>query len=258
MPESSSKFLIDMTSLPLHPSPPAAQIHGYAYEFLYAKKGEDRYNTWTKPRVLQEMLRNHKFVVFVGGDATIGRPEVPIEFWLNRWNVTPSTPIAMPADRQQAFDDWVNDGRPSIKGKVELHTGVVIFQNIPATHEMMDAWEECTIGIRGGQWKERWTREQRAFTEYLRSDFNPQLDNILVRIHPSIIPWLLPLLPFPFPKSLVERKKKANHNMDGNNNNSNYRAPMSTGSRNSRARGSTSRTPAGASSSATTRVTVRG
>ena len=189
-PHSLSRVSSSLLTYPLPLPLLAAQVHGYAYAFLYPKKGEDRYNTWTKPRVLQEMLRSHKFVVFVGTDATINRPEVPMEFWLNRWNVTPSTPIAMPADRQQAFDDWENDGQPSINRKVELHTGAVIFQNIPATHEVMDAWKECTMGIRGGQWKDRWTRDQHAFAEYLRSVFNPQLENILVcvrlRIHPQI------------------------------------------------------------------------
>ena len=85
------------------------------------------------------------------------------------------------------------------KGKVVLNTGVVVLQNLPHTHDMMTAWKECTGEQRYpgcGQWRDRWSHEQRAFSEYIRYDFNPQGNNIVVR------PCLSLSLPFPFPLSL--------------------------------------------------------
>lgn len=179
-----------------------AQIHGYDYKFFHAQPIKDHYNTWIKPHALQAMLRDYKFVVFIDADAIIQHLEVPMEFLFNRWNVSPSTSIALPVDTQQVID-----GRKisvDSKGKVVLNTGVVVLQNLPYTHEMMDAWKDCTTEKRYpgcGQWKEAWSHEQRAFSEYIRYDFNPQGNNIIVRRS-------IPISRFPF------TRHTANHRTD--------------------------------------------
>jgi hypothetical protein len=159
-----------------------AQIHGYDYLFFHARKIEGHWDTWIKPHVFQRLLRDHRFVVFVDADAIIQHPEVPLEFLMNRWNIAPNTSIAMPIDTQQLGDDKENISTDS-KGRVVLNTGFVVLQNLPHTHEMLQAWTECTTEKRYpgcGQWKQRWSHEQRAFSEYIRYDFNPQGNNIVV------------------------------------------------------------------------------
>ncbi|KAL2020107.1 hypothetical protein VTK56DRAFT_8911 [Thermocarpiscus australiensis] len=159
-----------------------SQIHGYDYQFFHARKIKDHWDTWIKPHVFQRMLRDHKFVVFVDADAIIQHLEVPLEFLMNRWNIAQNTSIAMPIDTQQ----FVNDDKENIstdsKGRVVLNSGFVVLQNLPHTHDMLQAWTECTTEKRYpgcGQWKTRWSHEQRAFSEYIRYDFNPQGNNIV-------------------------------------------------------------------------------
>jgi hypothetical protein len=124
-------------------------------------------------------------VVFIDADAIIQHLEVPMEFLFNRWSITPDTSIAMPIDTQQVFNEngtKINISTDS-KGNVVLNSGVVVLQNLPYTHEMMQAWAECTTEKRYpgcGKWKNRWSHEQRAFSEYIRYDFNPSGNNIVV------------------------------------------------------------------------------
>ena len=76
-----------------------------------------------------------------------------------------------------------------------VNTGFVIAQNLPLTHHIFQAWISCTSGDLGwgegygkeyrecGKWKMEWAHEQSVFSEYLRRDFNPQGDNIVVRLN---------------------------------------------------------------------------
>ncbi|GAB1312579.1 Nucleotide-diphospho-sugar transferase domain-containing protein [Madurella fahalii] len=158
-----------------------SQIHGYDYKFFHARKMKGHWNTWIKPHALQEVLRYYKFVVFIDADAIIQHLEVPIEFLFNRWNISQNTSIAMPIDTQQIREGEGNISTDS-KGKVVLNSGVVVLQNLPHTHDMMQAWTECTSETRYpgcAQWKDRWSHEQRAFSEYIRYDFNPDGNNIV-------------------------------------------------------------------------------
>jgi hypothetical protein len=109
---------------------------------------------------------------------------VPLEFLFNRWDISPNkTSIAMPVDTRQLSDDGEVNISTDSKGNVVLNSGVVVLQNLPYTHEILQAWAECTSEKRYpgcGQWKGRWSHEQRAFSEYIRYDFNPQGDNMVV------------------------------------------------------------------------------
>lgn len=160
----------------------SAQIHGYDYKFYHAQPMEDHHNTWIKPFVLDRFLHDYRFVVFIDADATVQHLEVPLEWLLNRWNFTPNTSIAMPIDTKQILGDDRNASCDS-RGVVTLNTGFIITQNLPHTFRMMDAWKTCTSGKRYkdcGTWKENWSHEQRAFSEYIRYDFNPDGNNIVV------------------------------------------------------------------------------
>ena len=161
-----------------------AQIHGYDYKFYNAHHMAEHHDTWIKPHVLYELLHSYRFVVFIDADAILQHLEVPIEWLFNRWGITPSTSIAMPWDVQTSENGDDHHSEDS-KGKLVLNTGFIVAQALPLTFEMLDAWRTCTTEKRYqgcGAWKEMWSHEQRAFSEYVRYDFNPSGHNIVVRI----------------------------------------------------------------------------
>ncbi|KAF3035318.1 hypothetical protein E8E12_004914 [Didymella heteroderae] len=160
-----------------------SQIHGYDYRFFNARSMETEgyHNTWVKPHVLSELLESYRFVVFVDADATIQNLELPIEWLFNRWGITPSTSIAMPLDTRQILNGDENVSNDS-KGKLVLNTGVVIAQALPHTFEMMKAWKECPNEKQYpgcAHWKQEWSHEQKAFSEYIRWDYNPSGNEII-------------------------------------------------------------------------------
>lgn len=132
------------------------------------------HDTWIKPHVLLEFLDQYKFVVFIDADATIQHLELPLEWLFNRWNIGHETSIAMPIDTRQFINGNENTSGDS-KGRTTLNTGFIIAQSLPLTFEMLDAWKTCPEGKRYpecGQWANVWSHEQRAFSEYIRYDFN--------------------------------------------------------------------------------------
>lgn len=161
---------------------PKAQIHGYDHKYWHAQKIEGHGDSWIKLHVIRKLLHKHRFVVFMDGDALIQHLEVPVEFLLNRWNISSGTSIAMPVDTRQIRDGEGNISLDS-KGEVVLNAGVIMAQNLPHTHDMMRAWTECPTELRYpgcGRWKETWSHEQRAFSEYIRYDYNPKGNNIVL------------------------------------------------------------------------------
>jgi hypothetical protein len=128
------------------------------------------------------MLHQYKFVVFIDADAILQHLEVPMEFLFNRWNISPNTSIGMPVDTRQVLGGDENMSMDG-KGNVVLNTGVVVAQALPHTFDMLNAWRTCTSERRYpgcGHWKENWSHEQRAFSEYIRYDFNPSGNEIIV------------------------------------------------------------------------------
>lgn len=159
-----------------------AQIHGYEYKFVHARKIEGLHDTWVRTHVLYDLLHEYKFVLALDADAIITHLELPLEWLFNRWNITERTSIAMPIDTRQTLNGDVNASCDS-KGKVDLNCGVVVVQNLPYTFDMLTAWKTCTQGRRypGCQHlKSDWPHEQRAFSEHIRYDFNKDGDNIVV------------------------------------------------------------------------------
>ncbi|KAJ8116555.1 hypothetical protein OPT61_g2041 [Boeremia exigua] len=154
-----------------------SQIHGYDYRFFNARSMEPAgyHNTWVKPHVLSTLLKSHRFVIFLDADATIQHLELPMEWLFNRWAITPSTSIAMPLDTRQVLNGDANASNDS-KGKLALNTGVVIAQSLPHTFDMLVAWSDCPSETQYpgcATWKQEWSHEQKAFSEYVRWDYNP-------------------------------------------------------------------------------------
>jgi hypothetical protein len=145
-----------------------AQVHGYDYRFFKANTLDGHHNTWVKPNALLEMLGlGYDFVVFLDGDAIVNNLEVPLEWLFNRWGVTNQTSIALSLD-------VANTGLPKdSRGNVQVNTGFIVAQQLPETVNLLKAWKECTSESRYSgcsRWKQKWSHEQAAFSEYIRYD----------------------------------------------------------------------------------------
>ncbi|KAF2686302.1 hypothetical protein K458DRAFT_210812 [Lentithecium fluviatile CBS 122367] len=159
-----------------------AQIHGYDYKYYHAKHIAGHYDTWILPHILAELLPSYDFVISFDADVTVTRPEVGFEWLFNRWNVTTHTSISLPWDIEEQRPETGEVLSTDSKGVIVFNTGLVVVQNLPLTFEMLRAWGECPTEKRYkgcAQWKTAWSHEQRAFSEYIRYDFNPQGDNIV-------------------------------------------------------------------------------
>lgn len=124
------------------------------------------------------MLPKYKFVAFVDGDALIKNLDVPLEWMFNRWGITPQTAIAVPLDVRMFGGEGDSRGQP------EVNTGFVVVQNMPMAVELLTAWKECPYEKRYegcARWKDEWSHEQRAFSEYIRYDpqFNSSKETIV-------------------------------------------------------------------------------
>lgn len=150
-----------------------AQIHGYDYMLYSARHIDDHYDTWIMPHVFHELVPQYDFVVAMDADVTVSHLEIPLEWMFNRWGIRRTTSMALPWDTEE-FRDGVSISTDS-KGLRVLNTGFVVAQNLPTTMDMLAAWKDCTTETRYpgcGKWKTEWSHEQRAFSEYIRYDFN--------------------------------------------------------------------------------------
>jgi hypothetical protein len=95
---------------------------------------------------------------------------------------TKNTSMALPYDTQE-YIDGKSKSTDSF-GVPVLNGGFVISQNNALTFEMLAAWGNCTTEKRYpgcAQWKNKWSHEQRAFSEYVRWDpeFNKTANTIV-------------------------------------------------------------------------------
>lgn len=159
-----------------------AMIHGYDYMHYQALEMEDMHQTWIKPHVFKELLPDYEFVVFFDADSVVSHLEIPLEWMFNRWGITENTMIAMPHDTEE----WRNGVAVSTDstGLPVQNSGFVVLQNSSLTLDMLSAWADCPTEERYegcGEWKDKWSHEQRAFAEYIRHDpaFNVSADSIV-------------------------------------------------------------------------------
>ena len=169
-----------------------AMIHGYDYKYIQAAKIPGHYDTWIRPHLFKRVLPGYQFIVHMDADAMVTHPEIPIEWMFNRWGVAEHTSFAMPHKTEELVNGTFPYLIPSAlisanylfigksistdsRGVPVFDVGFVIVQNNDLTFEMLEAWANCTTEVRYpgcGQWKEKWSHEQRAFSEYIRYDFN--------------------------------------------------------------------------------------
>jgi hypothetical protein len=150
-----------------------ALIHGYDYKYYQAASIPDHHDTWILPHAFRELIPDYQFVVAMDADVTIPHMEVPLEWMFNRWGIREYTSMALPWDTME-----LRNGEPiSVDGKGlrVLNTGFVVAQDSPTTRDMLEKWRDCTTETRYegcAQWKQNWSHEQRAFSEYIRYDYN--------------------------------------------------------------------------------------
>jgi hypothetical protein len=85
----------------------------------------------------------------------------------------------MPFDTRMQNDPRVED---DAHHKMELNTGLIVAQALSLTFEMLTAWKDCPTEVQYpgcSRWKEEWGHEQRAFSKYIRYDYNPNSNNVV-------------------------------------------------------------------------------
>lgn len=114
-----------------------------------------------------------QFTVSIDADATFVNLNLPFEWLMNRWNVTSKTSLTMARDPEFDFN---RDSR----GDILLNCGFVVAQNLPRTHQILKAWENCPDNEvkypNCSEWKNPWPAEQKAFGEYIRPEFTKPTD----------------------------------------------------------------------------------
>ncbi|KAH8712016.1 hypothetical protein GQ44DRAFT_713973 [Phaeosphaeriaceae sp. PMI808] len=150
-----------------------ALIHGYDYKFYQAAHIPDHYDTWILPHAFRELLPDYQFVVAMDADVAISNLELPLEWMFNRWGIQPHTSMALPWDTEELRNNKSISG--DSKGLRVLNTGFVVAQNSITTLDLLEKWRDCTTEERYpgcATWKQEWSHEQRAFSEYIRYDYN--------------------------------------------------------------------------------------
>jgi hypothetical protein len=150
-----------------------ALIHGYDYKYYQAHSISNHHDTWIMPHVFRKLIPDYQFVVAMDADALVPHLEVPLEWMFNRWGIHRHTSMALPWDTMEHRDgrEWSLDS----KGLRVLNTGFVVAQNSPLTREILESWRDCTSETKYpgcSEWRYNWSHEQRAFSEYIRYDYN--------------------------------------------------------------------------------------
>jgi hypothetical protein len=150
-----------------------ALIHGYDYKYYQASSIPDHHDTWILPHAFRALIPDYQFVVAMDADVTLAHLEVPLEWMFNRWGIEKNTSMALPWDTME-----LRNGQPisvDSKGMRVLNTGFVVAQDSEVTRDILEKWRDCTsedtyAGC--ANWKQNWSHEQRAFSEYIRYDYN--------------------------------------------------------------------------------------
>ncbi|KAF4448548.1 hypothetical protein FALBO_16788 [Fusarium albosuccineum] len=114
-----------------------SKIHGYEYYYVKINQYADRRDSWKKPSVLSKILKKHDVCVFIDSDALFNRLDLPLEWLMNYWSITPqNNSLALPIDpdTEHNLDRF---------GKLFLNTGFMIMQNHNKTYEIFKDWDDC-------------------------------------------------------------------------------------------------------------------
>lgn len=148
-----------------------AKIHGYCYKFLHITPYPDRDAPWARIPALSGMLNDYKILVSVDADVIFPHLHVPYEWYLNQWNVTAETAIAVPIEPN--MKGW--GGSKDSKGRQNDNAGFMTLQNVRNAQKMLKDWTNCPEENEKCQhFKKGWPAEQGAFNEFVRYQY-PEL-----------------------------------------------------------------------------------
>lgn len=150
-------------------SSPIAVIHGYDYRYVHTQKQEGKRESWTRIPALSALLSQnlYDFIVYVDADVIFPHLQLPLEWLMNRWNITRDISISMALDL-----DW--DSLKDTRGRQTANDGFQILSNSIKTLEILDEWDRCLDGVRYvgcERFMRDWPAEQGAFAEFLRYDY---------------------------------------------------------------------------------------
>jgi hypothetical protein len=150
-----------------------ALVHGYDYRLVRAPEFQDRHQTWVKVPIAQEALKSYDFVVFLDADAIFNYVQIPLEWLLSLWDITPQTLVAMAEDPHSARNS-------DAKGWVMWNTGFSIAQQSERTQELYQRWLDCPTESgryeNCTKWAYDWAHEQAAFANHVRYDYDVNKD----------------------------------------------------------------------------------
>ena len=191
-----------------------AAIHGYRYHSIHPNSyplddttnKPERHNAWKRVPALASVLSNGlpaqddtqtpkdstkdstvptsndrcEVVVLLDADAIFEHLELPFEWLMNRWNITPQTSISMPLSTQwnttDPYDPRPLDFTHNSKGDLNPNDGFIVAINLPRTLQILDAWNNCPnddARFPGCmRFRDGWFAEQGAFGEYIPYIFN--------------------------------------------------------------------------------------
>ena len=136
--------------------------HGYDYQRIAAPTIPNHYVTWIKITHLYNVIQKYDIVVFLDPDVYIRHPYISIEFLMSRYNFTSNSSLLMALD--PAFDFNTDS-----KKRVTLNTGFIIARNNKLTNYILKELVQCAEHIPNcSEWRQKWSYEQRAFSEYFR------------------------------------------------------------------------------------------
>jgi hypothetical protein len=152
-----------------------ALIHGYRYHFIHTHDYPDwnRSIYWSKVPAIGDMLHSGcQFVVTIDSDAIFKHLEIPLEWLLNRWNITPSTSFAM------ALDNYWEQNEDSY-GLLNINAGFIVAQDLRRTHEILRQWHSCpdneAMYPNCTKYSKDWPAEQGAWGDYMRRKYNDSM-----------------------------------------------------------------------------------
>ncbi|KAF2219226.1 hypothetical protein BDZ85DRAFT_46102 [Elsinoe ampelina] len=153
-----------------------AKIHGYTFKHVQVSPQEGLHFTWVKVKeqFRMTMLEDCKFVVTMDADTIITDLRIPMETLLSHWKM--DTSIAILGGRDL-------DRQKDTKGRVLFNTGFVITQNTPQFPSMMRDWINCPTDVKYTNcsfWKNKWSHEQAAFSNFVRYDYEPYVREVPV------------------------------------------------------------------------------
>jgi hypothetical protein len=136
--------------------------HGYDYLRVIAPPSPEYSHPWLKVAHLYDTIFKYDIVVFFDSDVYVRYPNTSMEFLMARYNFTVNSSLLMAVDPNAKLNQ-------DSKGRIVLNTGFIIAQSNSLTKQILKKWALCIETIPNcSEWRDRWSREQRSFSEYFR------------------------------------------------------------------------------------------